>query len=192
MYHRNCVPHFLRGPASLARWTHGKHHVRYKEIALRQDQAEYAASSLHRSATYLMAVAMKDTIRAAVSDPKSSPNQEVRAAYQIARLIRNAFAHSPFLPMGPIDPDCRDSTFNISNVIMLNTSGLDGAPFEWRHSGGPLALSRLCRFVRIKILGDQPQSWKFVPIPGRGMYQQGNLILRKVEAIPSRNAKSAR
>lgn len=36
-------------------WTHGQHRVRYEEIALRQDQADYAASFLHRSATYLMA-----------------------------------------------------------------------------------------------------------------------------------------
>ena len=30
-------------------WTHGKHIVRYKEIALRQDQTDYAAVVLHQS-----------------------------------------------------------------------------------------------------------------------------------------------
>src|SRR3972149_9993617 len=54
-------------------WTHGQYRVRYEEIAMRQDQADYAAFFLHRSATYLMAVAMKDAIRAVVPDPKTSP-----------------------------------------------------------------------------------------------------------------------
>jgi len=173
-------------PLDLPReWSHGKHVVRYEEVALRQDQAEYAASFLHRSATYLMAVAMKDAIRAVENDPKTSQNPDVRAAYQIARLIRNAFAHAPFSPMWSIDPDCRDTTFAIPDLITLNTTGLHGTPFDWRHYGGPLALFRLCRFVRTKILNDQSPARRFVPIPRRVIYQQGNLILKQVEAIPS-------
>jgi hypothetical protein len=95
-------------------WTHGQHRVRYEEIALRQDQADYAAFFLHRSATYLMAVAMKDAIRAVAPDPKASLDANLRAAYQIARLIRNAFAHGPFSPTWSIDNDCRDTIFAIA------------------------------------------------------------------------------
>ncbi len=91
-------------------WTHGQHRVRYEEVALRQDQGDYAASFLHTSTTYRMAVAIKDAIRAVVPDPKSSSDANVQAAYQIARLIRNAFAHAPFSPTWSIDPDCRDKT----------------------------------------------------------------------------------
>ena len=137
-------------------WVHGHHRVRYEEIALRQDQADYAAAFLQRSATYLMAVAMKDAIRAVVPDPKSSPDADVQAAYQIARLIRNAFAHAPFSPTWSIDPDCRDKAFEIAGLIRLETTGLQGTPFDWRHYGGPLALFRLARFVRITILQDDP------------------------------------
>jgi hypothetical protein len=165
-------------------WTHGQHRVRYEEIALRQDQADYAACFLHRSATYLMAVAMKDAIRAVVTDPKASSNSDVRAAYQIARLIRNAFAHAPFSPAWSIDEDCRDTTFAIAGLIELNTTGLHGTPFDWRHYGGPLALFRLCRFVRTEILLDQPPARKAVPIPGRVIHQQGGLILTKVDGLP--------
>jgi hypothetical protein len=68
-------------------WTHGQHRVRYEEIALRPDQADYAACFLHRSAAYLMAVAMKDAIRAVVPDPKEASDPNVQAAYQIARLV---------------------------------------------------------------------------------------------------------
>ncbi|MGH9199676.1 MAG: hypothetical protein ACRD2A_00380 [Vicinamibacterales bacterium] len=164
-------------------WTHGSHHVRYEEIALRQDQADYAACFLHRSATYLMAVAVRDAIRAVVPDPKSSSDSTVRAAYQIARLIRNAFAHAPFSPTWSIDPDCLDQTFSVPDLIELNTTGLHGTAFDWRHYGGPLALLRLCRFVRSEILKDQSPVRKVVPIPTQRIYQQGDLVITKADHI---------
>jgi hypothetical protein len=165
-------------------WVHGQHRVGYEEVALRQDQADYAAAFLQRSATYLMAVAMKDAIRAVVPDPKASSDSDVRAAYQIARLIRNAFAHAPFSPTWSIDPDCRDRTFAIPDLITLDTTGLDGTAFDWPHYGGPLALFRLGRFVRTAILKDEPAPRKVVPMPSRSIVQQGDLILEKVDAIP--------
>lgn len=166
-------------------WTHGQHRVKYEEIALRPDQAEYAATFLHRSSTFLMAVAMKDAIRAVVPDPKNSTDPHVQAAYQIARLVRNAFAHAPFSPTWSIDPDCRAKTFAVPDVITLDTTNLHGTAFDWRHYGGPLALFRLCRFVRLQILKDQPTPRKVVPIPDSAIYQQGDLILKKVDEIPA-------
>lgn len=165
-------------------WTHGEHHVKYEEIALRPDQADYAACFLHRTATYLMAVAMKDAIRAAVHDPKRAADP-VRSAYQIARMVRNAFAHAPFSPTWSIDPDCQNVVFEIPDVISLNTQGLRGTPFDWRHYGGPLALFRLCRFVRTDILKDVPAPRTVVPIPQKVIYQVGDLILTKVDGIPA-------
>ncbi len=165
-------------------WCHGQHRVQYDEIALRQDQADYAAQFLHRSATYLMAVAMKDAIRSVVSDPKTSPEANVQSAYQIARLIRNAFAHAPFSPKWSIDEDCRDKIFEIAGLIKLDTTDLQGTSFEWHHYGGPLALFRLARFVRTTVLKDSPAPRKVVPIPTRRIIQQGDLILEKVDRIP--------
>lgn len=165
-------------------WTHGQHRVQYSEIALREDQADFAADFLHRSATYLMAVAIKDAIRAAETDPKNSRRPEVQAAYQIARLIRNAFAHAPFAPTWSIDLDCRDKEFSIPNLITLNTSGLHGTPFDWRQYGGPLALFRLCQFARVNILKDEPTPRSLIPLPQKRIYQQGSLLLHKIDEIP--------
>jgi hypothetical protein len=131
-----------------------------------------------------MAVAMKDAIRMAAQDPKTSSESDVRAAYQIARLIRNAFAHAPFLPTWSIDPDCQNTVFSIPDIISLDTDGLHGQPFDWRHYGGPLALFRLCRFVRTKILKHEPPPRKFVPLPKNVIYQVGDLILTQVDEIP--------
>jgi hypothetical protein len=165
-------------------WSHGKHRVKYAEIALRQDQAEYVAIFLHQSATFLMAVAMKDAIRAVVLDPKNAKNPDVRAAYQIARLIRNAFAHAPFSPTWSIDPDCSDKVFAIPGVIELTTKGLHGTPFDWHQYGGPLALFRLCRFVRGRILRDQLKRSHAIPLPQNVIVQMGDLLLKKVGKIP--------
>jgi len=165
-------------------WSHGAHIVKYEEVALRQDQAEFAAEYLQLSATYLMAVAMKDAIRAAVADPKSSTDPEIVSAYQISRLIRNAFAHAPFSPVWSIDSDCLGKVFSVTNVITLSTGGLQGQPFDWRHYGGPLAVFRLSRFVRTYILKEDIQPRKVIPVPGEHYIQQGDLILKKVTSIP--------
>lgn len=115
--------------------------------------------------TFLMAVAMKDAIRAVVPDPKTSLDHAVRSAYQIARLIRNAFAHAPFAPTWSIHPDCCNTVFTVPDIISLDTTPLQGVAFDWRHYGGPLALLRLCRFVRFEILKDTATPRKDVPIP---------------------------
>lgn len=166
-------------------WSHGKHSVRYDEIALSEDDADYAAWSLHRSATFLMAVAMKDAIRAAVHDPKADGDADVRSAYQIVRLIRNAFAHSPFDPVWSIDLDCRDRVFAVRELIRLDTTGLHDQRFDWRNYGGPLALLRLSQFVRAAILKDAEPPSPVIPMPRKVYMQQGDLILMKVDEIPA-------
>lgn len=165
-------------------WVHGQHRVKYEEIALREDQAVYAAKILHRSATFLMAVAIKDAIKAVEPDPYNSTDPNVQAAYQIARLIRNAFAHAPFSPTWSIDRDCRNKVFSIPNVISLDTTGLQGTVLDWRHYGGPLALLQLCRFVRFQILKDPNTSRKIVPIPKNEILQMGELVMKKVDKLP--------
>jgi hypothetical protein len=163
------------------KWTQGAHGVSYSEVALRADQADFAAWSLHRSSTFLMAVAIKDAIRFAVTDPKNDPDNDVRSAYQISRLIRNAFAHAPFDPKWSIDPDCNDRVFTVRDILRLDTTGLQGQPFDWRHYGGPLAILRLSQFVRVEILKHNPPPRTVVPLPSNVYYQQGDLVLKRVE-----------
>src|SRR2546422_10186895 len=112
-----------------------------------------------------MTVTIKDAILAVVPDPKSSPDLSVQSAYQISRLIRNAFAHAPFAPIWSIDPDCRHKIFSIPGIISLDTTGLNGTVFDWRHYGGPLSLFPLFRFLRKHILNDPMPSRRLVPLP---------------------------
>lgn len=191
-------------------WTHGKFSVSYDEIALRRDQAEYAAHVMQHSATLTMAVAVKDAIEAVaptlsdsvrrngqqilnavldgISNTNSKPwtvsDQEVATAYHVSRLIRNAYAHAPFAPRWMINTAIRSTVFNIPNVIEFNTDGLHGTNFDWRHYGGLLGLYNLCRFARFKILGDDFKPRENIPPRDRVLYQQGDMIMEKLDELP--------
>lgn len=167
------------------KWSHGKHLVTYDEIALRQDQADIAAQYLKQTATYLMAITIKEALIDTYQDPKNHTDTDVVAAYQIARLIRNAFAHSPIRPKWSIDPDCKNTSFSIDDIISLNTKNLDGKNFDWRHYGGLLALFRLSKYVRINLLGDTDIGKnRKIPKPSKEIIMQGDLILEQIEKIP--------
>jgi hypothetical protein len=167
------------------KWSHGKHIVTYEEIALTKDQSDIAADYLKRTATYLMSITIKEALRKIYVDPKNHKDNNVVAAYQIARLIRNAFAHSPIRPVWHIDPGCRDKKFVIKDIISLNTKGLDQVAFDWRHYGGLLALFRLSKFVRIDLLGDTDTGKnRSIPKPQKEIIQQGSLVLKQIDKIP--------
>jgi hypothetical protein len=166
-------------------WAFGRHRVSYEDFGLRQDQADYAASQLEMTATFVIASAIRDALVALFPDTKQHTDQNVVSAYQISRLIRNAFAHNMTDPLWSIDADCRDSSFEIERVIRLNTSGLDKVYLDWRHYGGPLAIFYLGRYVREILLHDpvDPNRAK-PPYPSLECYQQGRLILQRIDKLP--------
>jgi len=171
-------------------WTHGKHRVLYEEIALSQDQADVAAGFLEQTATYLMAITIKEALEKSFLDPKKHSDKNIVAAYRISKLIRNAFAHSPIRPVWKIGPAYKDKEFIVDGVITLNTKGLDRKTFDWQDYGGLLALFRLSKFVRIQELRDTDTGRKrSIPLPKNIIYKQGDLILKKIDKIP-KNAKS--
>ena len=167
------------------KWSHGKHLVTYEEIVLRKDQAGIAARYLEQTATYLMSLTIKESLKKIYGDPKNHANSNIVSAYQIARLVRNAFAHSPIRPRWSIDLDCKNKTFAIDDIISLNTNNLDRQQFDWRHYGGLLALFRLSKYVRIKLLKDTDTGKnRKIPKPKKEIIKQGNLILEQIDKIP--------
>jgi len=152
-----------------------------------------AASQLELTATLVVSGAIRDAILAMYTDPKNSSDQRVRYAYQISRLLRNAFAHSFVRPRWSIDKDCRDQKFTLERVIELDTSGLNGKTVEWRHYGGPLAIFAFCRFVRTALLSNPIDPGRELPpFPSVECYRQGRLILRRVEALSDGGVEAAR
>lgn len=184
-------------------WVHGQHQVTHEEVELTDEGADLAAMLLQRAATFLMAIQIQEALTDfANNDARNHPDPNVRAAFEIARLIRNGFTHQPLHPMWSIDPPCRNKVYSVAKaigfgstksvkVIELDTSSLDGKDFDWRHYGGPLAILHLCEFVRVEILGDSgsfgaARDKKSVPTPKVRYFQQGNLILKALDE-PERN-----
>src|ERR1043166_2882438 len=117
-------------------WSHGQHTVGYEDIAITEVDADRAAHFLLQTATFLLAAEIRNVIVVSFRNPKDHRVKCIRSAYQIARLIRNAFAHRPFAPTWSIDHNCRDQVFSIRNTIRLDTHGLDQKRVDWRHYGG--------------------------------------------------------
>lgn len=86
--------------------------------------------------------------------------------------------------MWSIDSDCQGKTFAVHNIMALDTTALHGVALDWRHYGGPLALLRLCRFVRFEILKDTVKPRSDVPSQTTSIIQVGDMILKKVDEIP--------
>lgn len=160
--------------------------VRYEDFGLRQDQAEIAASLLEFTSTLVLASAIRDVIVSLFENPKAHSNAEVVAAYQISRLLRNAFAHSMTSPKWSIDADCQNRTFAIASIISLDTTHLNDRRLHWRHYGGPLAIFRFCRFIRESMLQDPVDPNRIKPqAPKLECYQVGRLVARRIDEIPS-------
>jgi len=162
-------------------WSHGNHSVRYEDIALTESDADRAAHFLLQTATFLLAAQIKDVLLACFRDPKNHRTKQVRAAYQIARLIRNAFAHRPFAPTWSIDKDCQDRVFTVPRVISIDTSGLHEQKTNWRDYGGPLALLLFARWARNRVLRIPPSTPGPVEQPDLKYYQVGKLLLRRID-----------
>jgi hypothetical protein len=83
-----------------------------------------------------------------------------------------------------INNELRDAVFVIPGVIELQTQGLHDTAFDWRHYGGLLGLYQLCRFTRFKILNDELCPRQNIPPQQRVLFQQGDLILERLDKVP--------
>ncbi len=168
------------------KWSFGEHVVSYEDFGLRKDQASLAAHALEETAMLVLASAVRDAIVALFPNSKTHTDSRIVAAYQISRMIRNAFAHSMIDPIWSIDADCADKTFAIDGAISLCTTGLHGRRIGWPDYGGPLAIFHFGRFVREVLLQDPVDPNRRLPDqPSIQSYQMGRMVLRKVNDLPS-------
>jgi hypothetical protein len=116
-------------------WTFGRHRVRYLEFGLRQDQADVASCQSEMTATCVLAGVICDAVLGTFKSPKRHDNGDVVSAYQISRMIRNAFSHSMVSPRWSIDQDCKNREFTIDGVISLDTAKLHEKLLDWRDYG---------------------------------------------------------
>jgi hypothetical protein len=106
----------------LETFSFGQHVAHRDELALTTEQEEHAFAALEHCAPYLAAVQVHTILESIHTDPFKISESEIAAAFQIARLIRNAFARNPFEPIWEIRDTGKDHTFSVPSVITLNTT----------------------------------------------------------------------
>jgi hypothetical protein len=125
----------------------GHHTARNKELRLTQEQEDHAFAALEHCATYLAAVQIHTALKSVHGDPFHLPEEDIASAFQISRLLRNAFAHNPFNPIWEVRDAWKNQEFVVPGVITVNTTDLDGVPVGRKHYGGPIAILRLIEYA---------------------------------------------
>jgi hypothetical protein len=152
--------------------------------------AAYAAGALKHSATFLMALQIKETLKALTNKGKNKAisDPHLEDIFKIVDLIRNGFAHGPLQPCWEIKKQDK-KIYEVPGIIRLDARELHGTPFSWQHYGGPLAMLKLSEYVRIKILNDNgdfggSRNKASIEPPKLRYYQQGPVILRTLDNEP--------
>jgi hypothetical protein len=125
----------------------GKHIATCNELSLTHQQEEHAFAALEHSASYISVVQIHTVLEAVHPDPFNISEPEIAAAFQIFRLIRNAFAHNPFAPVWEIRNAWKNKVFTVPNIISIDTSDLDKKPVRREHYGGPLSILRFIKYA---------------------------------------------
>ena len=122
-------------------WVHDFYRKQIEK--LNGEEEELAIGLLHHVATYLLANQIASCLQRS--------NTNIGDAYIISYLIRNAFAHDPFMPQWKIKDKDKNKLFCVSGIIKLDTNNLHGKGVVWHDFGSPLALLRLSEYVRQKL-----------------------------------------
>lgn len=127
-------------------FTWGKHSATSKDLTLSPKEEEFAASLFEHSATYLLALQIDTGLENTIPARLEHADDQIRSAASIARLLRNSFAHNPFAPTWLIDRRMKNKTFEVKDIIRLDTAGLSNRFVDKWEYGGPLALLQLAKY----------------------------------------------
>jgi len=141
--------HCLQQP--LVVFSFGGYHIERDDLSLTEDESQIAASALEHCATHLMAVVIDTALEHTIPNRFESLDMPIVHASRIARLLRNAFAHNPLLPVWHITNENHRGQFEIPGVISIDARHLHGLEVDWRHYGGPLALLKFLAYTRSRI-----------------------------------------
>ena len=135
------------GVSYLEAFSWGHHVAEHDELVLTREQEEQAFAALGHCATYISVVQVHTALESVHDDPFQIPEADVASAFHISRLIRNAFAHNPFIPVWEVRDAWKNRRFVVPDVVTLDTGDLDGKPLRREHYGGPIAILRLIEFA---------------------------------------------
>ena len=128
----------------LSSFSFGVHSLAAAELSLQPHEEAAAFSALEHTSTFLC-VNQAHAVLEKLGNPLS--DETINAAFQIARLLRNSFAHDPFSPTWLFGNSWDNKVLEVPGVIRIDTTGLKGQRVIRAHYGGPLAILKLTQYV---------------------------------------------
>lgn len=114
-----------------------QHVVDENEFKLTSNQESRAVLIIKHNAIYLMAVQMDKVLQDNINDRFNHANPNIKNASHIIRLIRNAYAHNPLLPIWDIKNEMKNKIFIVENIIKIDTNKLEINPSDGSFSVVP-------------------------------------------------------
>jgi hypothetical protein len=111
----------------LETFSFGRHLASNDEFSLTPQEEEQAFAALEHCATHLYVVQIHTALESIRQSNIHLLEPEIEHAFQISRLIRNAFAHNSFAPLWKIGGAYRGLILSVPDVISLDTTA-----FGWR------------------------------------------------------------
>jgi len=166
-------------------WPFGRLIVPGSRLRLTPAEVGHAAAALEHAATFTMALTMAQALKDCLPRAREHSDPNAVAAFEVSRLLRNAYAHQPMAPVWHIDAHCRGKQYEVAGLIRLDTTTLDGRDVVWEDYGGLLALFEMSRWIRLNILGDTegaepPYDNRKESSSVGQIYQTGRLLVRGV------------
>lgn len=132
----------------LDRFSYYKHRAEKSELKLNKADEQRGANALEHVGIFMMALQLNKVLEDEWGRNRLQSNdRNIRNTSQVVRLIRNAFAHDPFMPVWDISKSAKDKEFEIPEILILKTHGLHGKQVKSEDYGGQLALLRLVDFI---------------------------------------------
>lgn len=128
-----------------------RHRAEKSELQLNKDDEQRGASTLEHVGIFMMVLQLNKVLEDEWGKGRlQSDDKDIRNISQVVRLIRNAFAHDPFVPVWDISKSAKDKEFEIPGILILKTHDLHGKRVKSEDYGGQLALLRLVDFIENK------------------------------------------
>jgi hypothetical protein len=125
--------------------TWGKHSLGRDDLQLDRNTFAVCGTILERLAYRLIAMELDAALGTELNgeDRFNHPDEFVRNASYVVRLIRNTVAHNVLEPIWKIDRKLQNRKFIIDGVLTFDTTGLNRRHLKRLDFGGPIALFRL-------------------------------------------------
>ena len=125
----------------------GKHPLSTEDLEMSDDAFALCGTLLERLAYRLLAMELNSALEKRFGDWKTRRVHQddlIRNSSMVVWLIRNAVAHNIPDPVWNIDdPTLRNQKFPVADILVFDTTGLNGKLLKRSDFGGPIALFRL-------------------------------------------------